>query len=244
MHNTLIVYLAGPMAGLTVRECREWRIKATSRLQEAGFTILDPTRELLGLSPDQIVAADADDKRVVFHRDRFDATRADILIVNLLGAKSPSIGTLFEMAWAHLSGKFIVTLVEDKGNPHLHTFVKEASSLILDDLDEARAERQIIDDRLEAVGWLRLLVRRTLCSECGTWWYYDAELLDAEPTTCMRCRDQAAAELRSRDVELDEKVSAADYGLRDLEATNRDLTGQVATLQQQLAELPKELETK
>ena len=137
MHNTLIVYLAGPMAGLTVRECREWRLQATQRLQEAGFTILDPTRELLGLPADQVVAADADDKRVVFHRDKFDSTRADILIVNLLKAKSSSIGTLMEMAWSHLSGKFIVTLIEKDGNPHAHTFVKEASSLILDDLDEA-----------------------------------------------------------------------------------------------------------
>jgi hypothetical protein len=35
-------------------------------------------------------------------RDRFDATRCDVLLVNLLGAERVSIGTMMEVAWADL----------------------------------------------------------------------------------------------------------------------------------------------
>ena len=135
--SKLIVYLAGPMAGLTVRECRAWRIVAAKKLVEAGFTVLDPTRELDHLDPDTIVTAFDEERRGVFSRDKFDSTRADILIINLLRAKYSSIGTLMEMAWSHLAGKFLSVAIEDEGNPHDHTFTRGVTSVKRPTIEEA-----------------------------------------------------------------------------------------------------------
>ena len=74
---------------------------------------------------------------MVFERDKFDATRADILIVNLTGANRVSIGTMMEIAWAHLAGKFIVVVMEKVGNPHMHAFVREAASIMFEDTNDA-----------------------------------------------------------------------------------------------------------
>jgi nucleoside 2-deoxyribosyltransferase len=136
MKTSLIVYLAGPMAGITVKECRAWRLAATPVLEDAGFTILDPTRELIGYPDDFVLTQQAESKRVVFARDKFDATRADILLVNLLGATDKSLGTLMEVAWAYLSGKFIVVVMEPEGNPHDHTFTREAASIVPPTIEE------------------------------------------------------------------------------------------------------------
>ena len=59
-------------------------------------------------------------------RDRFDATRCDLLFVNLLGAKETSIGTVMEIAWADLLRKPIVLAIEPEGNIHDHGMIKEA----------------------------------------------------------------------------------------------------------------------
>ena len=136
MKTSLIVYLAGPMAGMTVKQCRAWRVASTPALEDAGFTILDPTRELIGYPDDYMLDQQADNKRVVFARDKFDATRADILLVNLLEAADKSLGTLMEVAWAYLAGKFIVVVMEPKGNPHDHVFIQEAASIVKPTVEE------------------------------------------------------------------------------------------------------------
>jgi nucleoside 2-deoxyribosyltransferase len=138
----LLVYLAGPMTGMRIEHVKEWRGHAMSRLEEAGFTVLDPARGLMFLEPEAVVKDAYDDeftenRHVVFERDKFDSTRADVLFVNLKHAHRISIGTMMEMAWAHLSGRFVVTVLEKEGNPHMHAFVREASSILFDDPEEA-----------------------------------------------------------------------------------------------------------
>lgn len=142
MRTDLLVYLGGSMTGLTLAEVQSWRKTAAAKLDEAGFTVLDPARGLMFLKPEETVK-DAyvdeftESKHTVFERDKFDVTRADISILNLLKAKRISIGTMMEMAWGHLTGKFIVVVMEREGNPHMHAFVREASSIIFEDTDEA-----------------------------------------------------------------------------------------------------------
>jgi len=138
----LLVYLAGPMTGMTMDQVTTWRKKATVMLEDSGFTVLDPSRGLVFLEPETIVKDAyeeefAENKHVVFERDKFDSTRADILFVNLKHSTRISIGTMMEMAWAHLSGRFVCTVIEKEGNPHMHAFVREASSILFDDPEEA-----------------------------------------------------------------------------------------------------------
>jgi len=142
MKRGLMVYLAGPMTGMTMEHVTTWRRKAEDQLDEAGFTVLDPARGLMFLNPESIVKDAYEDeftenKHVVFERDKFDSTRADILFVNLKHATRISIGTMMEMAWAHLSNRFVVIVIEKENNPHMHAFVREASSILFEDPEEA-----------------------------------------------------------------------------------------------------------
>lgn len=138
----LIVYQGGSMTGLTLEEVVGWRVETAKVLEDAGFTVLNPARGLMFLEPESVVKDSyevefTENKHVVFERDKFDATRADILLMNLLKAPRVSIGTIMEMAWGHLAGRFICTAIEREGNPHMHAFVREASSIMLDDIMEA-----------------------------------------------------------------------------------------------------------
>lgn len=138
----IMVYLAGPMTGMKLEDVTTWRKYATVQLEEAGFVVLDPARGLMFLKPEEVVKDAYEDeftenKHVVFERDKFDATRAEILFVNLKHAHRISIGTMMEMAWAHIMHRFVVTVIEKENNPHMHAFVREASSIMFDDPEEA-----------------------------------------------------------------------------------------------------------
>ena len=81
--------------------------------------------------------------RGIMTRDRFDATRCDVLLVNLLGATKVSIGTMMELAWADLKRTPIVLCIEPTGNVHEHCMVNEATGFrcasLAEGLDVVRA---------------------------------------------------------------------------------------------------------
>lgn len=141
MTRGLLVYLAGPMTGLTLEQATGWRRLASERLEEAGFTILDPTRGLTFLKPDDVILDGYDghqfeSKHAVVLRDKFDSTRSDLLLINLLGISRVSIGTMMELAWASLAGKFAI-VIRDKGGVYDHAFVNETAGILVDNLDDA-----------------------------------------------------------------------------------------------------------
>lgn len=139
----LTVYLSGPMSGLTGPEMTEWRRHAETTLATAGYTVRDPCRGMTFAESDQPLQPDyakseVSNDHACFIRDRFDVVAADILLVNLLGARKVSIGTVVEVAWAHLLDKFTV-LVMEQDNPHRHAFMAECSGVIFEDIDDAVA---------------------------------------------------------------------------------------------------------
>jgi len=75
--------------------------------------------------------------RGIMTRDRFDATRCDVLLVNLLGATKVSIGTCMEIAWADLKRTPIVVAMEPEGNPHEHCMITEAIGFRCDSMRQA-----------------------------------------------------------------------------------------------------------
>lgn len=131
------------MTGLTKKAATEWRRESRETLEEAGLTVLDPTRGLTFLESNEVIQecydfeGSTENAHTVFEIDKFDATRAGILLVNLLTAPKISIGTVIEMAWAHLSGTFVVTVMEDVGNPHDHPFIRKLSSVIFHSPEDA-----------------------------------------------------------------------------------------------------------
>jgi nucleoside 2-deoxyribosyltransferase len=133
--DSMLVYLAGPISGLNFEGATDWRQHAKAELGQFGIKALSPLREQEHLK-EVGVFTDAAKETARFKspmsmpkgltvRDRWDATRCDVLLVNLLGATKVSIGTVMEIAWADLSGIPIVCAIEETGNPHEHAMLND-----------------------------------------------------------------------------------------------------------------------
>lgn len=96
-----VVYLGGPITGLTFDEARAWRLDAAAWLAEHGVTTLDPLRgkEQLGRT-DTPLTAWFDGGGEAVYRDLRDITVSDIVLLNFQDAERVSIGTCAEMGYA------------------------------------------------------------------------------------------------------------------------------------------------
>lgn len=139
------VYLAGPITGLTYEGCTDWRDRVTAKLAVLGIKGLSPMRAKAYLRAIGEIGPTDDDypqgvfsaQRGVVTRDYYDCTTCDILLVNLLGAKAVSIGTMMEIAWAWMKRTPVVLVMEPKGNVHEHMFVREMAGFRVETIDEA-----------------------------------------------------------------------------------------------------------
>lgn len=142
-----LVYLAGPITGLTYDDGQDWRVYASAHLRKSGISGLSPLRgkeylralnaPISGTGEEYAHMGVLSTPRGVMTRDRYDATRCDVLLVNLLGAKKVSIGTVMEIAWADLKRIPIVVAMEPEGNPHEHMMISEAIGYRVPSLDDA-----------------------------------------------------------------------------------------------------------
>jgi nucleoside 2-deoxyribosyltransferase len=135
-----LLYCAGPILGTSYEESAKWRkyvakklppyIKAVSPLRGKNYLIgetnMQHSHEDMPLSS----------RKGIVCRDRMDVMRADMILVNFLGAKKVSIGTVMEIAWADALRKPIV-LVMRGNNVHSHSMIEEVSGFIVPDLDQA-----------------------------------------------------------------------------------------------------------
>jgi hypothetical protein len=96
-----VVYLAGSIYGkASLAEANDWRLKATEKLEAAGYIVLNPLRdkeEGIEYMPDFIV-----------HRDLDDIKRASILLVEMNTPGVPIAGTSMEIRKAFDWGKRII----------------------------------------------------------------------------------------------------------------------------------------
>ena len=112
----MVVYLSGPITGLTYAGAVSWREHATVRLTEGGLHVLSPMRGYQSLEahyrekelPPGGHRRAAITDRALMKRDYADVHRAEILLVNFLEARERSIGSSFELGWATYKGKFVV----------------------------------------------------------------------------------------------------------------------------------------
>lgn len=140
------VYLAGPITGESYDGCTEWRFVAKKFFADNGIDGFSPMRGKEYLSHLTNISGTGEEyanlgmfstPQGIMSRDFHDCTTCDVLLVNLLGAKAVSIGTMFEIAWAYLKRTPIVVVMEDVGNPHEHIFVRYAAGFRTNKLDEA-----------------------------------------------------------------------------------------------------------
>ncbi|WP_370169403.1 nucleoside 2-deoxyribosyltransferase [Bradyrhizobium elkanii] len=118
-----LVYLAGPISGLNFDGATSWRDSVKEVLGEWGIKALSPLREQEHLKQVGIFTNAAEEAarlespmsmpKGLTIRDRWDAMRCDVLLVNLLGAKTVSIGTMLEIAWANAKDIPIVCAMEE-----------------------------------------------------------------------------------------------------------------------------------
>jgi nucleoside 2-deoxyribosyltransferase len=144
------VYLAGPITGLTYDEGNDWRVAVQAELQAVGIIgwsplrakhflreigVLDaagtPDSAYIGLNP-------LSEPKGIMTRDRFDTTRSDMVLMNLVGATRVSIGTMIEAGWADAARVPLVVAMEED-NVHRHAMLNEAAGFIVPTLEEAVA---------------------------------------------------------------------------------------------------------
>ena len=147
------VYMAGPMAHVTKQAADSWRYYVAGRLDGIHEMPSGPFIEVLCFNPTRGEETDAAQKfsatatgatpwntvSGITGRDRHDLQTADIVFMNLLGAKRVSIGTTVELGWADAYRKPIVLVMEKSGNPHEHIFFQGLCTYRVDNLDSGIA---------------------------------------------------------------------------------------------------------
>lgn len=137
-----VVYLCGPITGLSLEEATGWRRAAADALDPVAV-VIDPTRE----APDTMRRSETAATRTItverlLHgkrtvaRDRYDIQRSDLVLACFLGANSVSIGAVGEIFWADAMTKPVV-LVREEANVHNHDMLNEIAGWIFEDLESA-----------------------------------------------------------------------------------------------------------
>ncbi len=136
-----MVYLAGPITGLTLEEATIWRDFAIRQFALYDIEGMSPMRD-----PQHVFSENVKNgrysrvspsvQRAIFMRDHNDCKNADALLVNLLHAKTVSTGTVMEIAWAYAYGVPLVVVRESEGNPHMHCMLDEACPVIVETVTE------------------------------------------------------------------------------------------------------------
>lgn len=142
------VYLAGPITGLTYDGSQGWRDQFT-RSVSAEIECYSPLRgkEYLrkyGNLEGSYEEFPLSTARGITSRDRFDCTGAELVVFNLLGAKTVSIGTVIEMGWADGNRIPTIVIMEPKGNPHEHPMVSEITNFRVTTVEDAIKLTEII----------------------------------------------------------------------------------------------------
>lgn len=126
-----LVYLSGPVTGLSQKEASCWREVATAYLLPRGYTPVLPARGIRppnpGASwPEAVPDHPLGHDLAITQACLFDVRRSTLVFVNLLGATQVSRGTLFEIAWAYALQKPVVLAIEPSGNPNDCPMVRTA----------------------------------------------------------------------------------------------------------------------
>lgn len=138
-----IVYLAGPITGLSFCQVNEWREIAKKILVPRGIECASPLRGQQHLVAETsikhtYIGNPFSSQRGIMRQDHYDVCRSTVILVNLLGAPNLSAGTAMELGWAWDKHKPVVAIMEESGNPHDgHPMIMEAIDFRCLDLTSA-----------------------------------------------------------------------------------------------------------
>ncbi len=137
-----LVYLAGPITGKSFSDSTDWRAACIEELAKHNITGRSPLRAKEYLKNELSIKDSYEDhplssQRGITTRDRFDTTRADLVIANFLNTDRVSIGTVIEVAWADLARIPVILVIEKIGNLHDHAMLREIAGYRVDSLEDA-----------------------------------------------------------------------------------------------------------
>ncbi len=139
-----LVYTAGPITDCDHSEATGWREVVRRNLHLHAINTISPMRGKPVLKSGQKYNAAITRKFVdplrtsdgINARDYNDVRKADLIFVNMLGAKRVSIGTVMEVAWARAFDKPVILIMEDEGNVHDHWMFKFPCGFIVPTIKE------------------------------------------------------------------------------------------------------------
>jgi len=137
------VYLCGPITGLSYGATTNWR-KYVAEHVASDIVALSPMRGKEYLAHEKEIGHSYEDTimsnaRSITARDRYDVKTSDIMLANLLGATSRSIGSIVEFGWADAFGTPIVLVMEPEANTHEHPILCDLPGWRVETLDEGIA---------------------------------------------------------------------------------------------------------
>jgi nucleoside 2-deoxyribosyltransferase len=142
-----VIYLAGPMNGLTWEEANVWRYEARNTLESAGWEVLSPVDGQLddSVEPTDVIPnlpRNAEEQPIQFTssglvtKDEFYIRKSDWVLCNYTNATQRSIGTVWEAGFAYAKEKLIISVLP-AGNTHDHSFLRRRSHIFVPTLDMA-----------------------------------------------------------------------------------------------------------
>lgn len=141
MSEVFYLYLAGPITDVSYGDSTDWQ-KYVAKKLPPKIKAVSPMRGKTYLSHEKQIKTTYENiplssAKGVACRDRFDTRRCDAILVNLLGAKKVSIGSVIEIAWADAYRRPVILVMEETGNLHDHAELKELANFIVHNLDDA-----------------------------------------------------------------------------------------------------------
>lgn len=137
------VYLCGPITGLHFDEAKDWRDSSSEfvqRLVALGWKPLSPMRNKEKFRTSEPLSAFFDEGADAVHQDLVDIDNSQVVIVNVLGAKRVSLGSMAEMGYAYARGVPIILVSEGEENVHHHVFPQYMATIVVDNLVDALEE--------------------------------------------------------------------------------------------------------
>jgi len=139
---TKTVYLAGPIAGLTEKEAKDWRKEVDDEVQfkSKGIRCISPLRCEPPIKGKYDIPhnGQGEDKcfgiaQAIGSKNYFDVQTCDMILGYL---PSLSIGTLIELGWGRAFNKPVIVVTQEP-DFHFHPVIQHCASWSLDTLDEA-----------------------------------------------------------------------------------------------------------
>lgn len=158
----MLIYLAGPMTGLTYDEATAWRRETERRIPEAKF--LDPVRfDTPSGNGFEHKEPAYDGMKSIIRRNYNDVAKCDLVFANFGAAvhKNISVGTVAEICWAYslrIPSIMVVPGYTQEGSMdalramskrptthYNHPYLKELADYVCGDFDEAiRVARTVL----------------------------------------------------------------------------------------------------